>query len=260
MVSNIACCKLRVVKLLAFGSGSCTCTTMFRWKIMKVPRNIPSTAVAQKRTQSLREMVMIHSFSWIFHSPVFPCTILKTSSERSACSRRLIRWKPAIPPLCMNYITSKSARAIIRTYTSWHTISFPYVNGWQLSKDKEPVVVARTCPLTQYLFSTIYRSGRRLQRLTRQAVIWSSLLIGSSLRYSMPDMQKISQLMVRLWWHGTRTGETEVNIQGWLPSSSSWMESYQPEPLSPKVVLKWFRKRLTDAKAVTVYRPTMVET
>lgn len=34
--------------------------------------------------------------------PVFPCTVLNISSDKLNWSLRLMRWKSAIPPLCMN--------------------------------------------------------------------------------------------------------------------------------------------------------------
>ena len=79
------------------------------------------------------------------NAPVFPWTILKGTSDRSACRRlfKVLNW--AMLPLCMNYVNSQGW--CIQKRSGISTINFPWIKGWQLSNDNEPAVVARTWPL-----------------------------------------------------------------------------------------------------------------
>jgi len=54
------------------------------------------------------------------YRPVFPLTVLKAISERPPCSFRLIRWKSAMPPLCINYFMRVRSHKVRRKRQSDH--------------------------------------------------------------------------------------------------------------------------------------------
>lgn len=78
---------------------------------------------------------------------MLPVTKLKSSSGKVDCSRRLILWNSAIPPLCIHYIYGPFISWSTDKKGSLHTMSLPNDQGWQLSKLNVPAVVARTWAL-----------------------------------------------------------------------------------------------------------------
>jgi len=113
-------------------------------------------------------------------------------------------------------------------------MSFPYTKGWQLSREREPAVVARTCPLP-YLWANC----RNVRQNYVQHQRWLDLFCHACQIDVIPGLMSGEHTMPGTLVEVRLAGVTEVNMQGWLPSSSSNTESYQPTPKpSPLIGLR----------------------
>ena len=102
-------------------------------------------------------------------------------------------------------------------------MSFPWTKGWQLSSDKDPAVVARTCPLVKKLVKSLLNTMHEAYN-TRGDLIFSA--------------RRVKLTLFHAWVHVItmrnkagipfRTGVMDVKMHGWLPNSSSYTESYHP--------------------------------